>query len=262
MFRLPSTYEGFAWANATYLILTNYFTLTIWHFFARLPSVSVTSTKKAYKKRLVHVVIPWRKIGMLPVWYMYTPPVKLQHSSIWYKRRGGWLTHMPRKSRTGQGHGMFKWAVPTIQSKRRKLCRFASWKIASAKISHEAGMDPPITSRPVQSNFTSLKALVKRQVVADCVLPSHSVFCELRIVVLNEAVDLGQSAAFTWRTENSISYNFDVRQRARISLSFWFLLLCFLRANFFLIVWDARRFAKAFLLILVLRSLHFSKLES
>jgi len=207
----------------------------------------------------VHVVIPRWKIGMLPVRYMNASPVKLEHSSIWYNSRGGWLTHMPRKSWTGQGHGMFKWVVPTVQSKWRKLCRFASWKIASAKISHEAGMDPPITSRPVQSNFTSLKALVKRQIVANRVLPSYSIFCEFGIVVLNEAVDLRQSGAFTWRTENSISDNFDVRQRTRISLSFCFLLLCFLHANVFFIVWDTRRFAKTFPLIRVLRSLHFSK---
>ena len=116
-------------------------------------------------------------------------------------------------------------------------------------------MNPPVTSTLVVSNFTPLKTFLKRQIMADCVLPSHSVFGEFGIVVLNEAVDLGQGSLCSWWAENGVGNNLNVGQTTRVSLSTPFLLRLKVR-NLFFLAWYTSWLWSNFSLIPFLCTLH------
>ena len=95
--------------------------------------------------------------------------------------------------------------VPTFQSQIWILGhQFTSWEISAAKCFQKTGMDVPVTSGFVHCDLSSLKAFMKRQIVADSVFPAYSMLGEARIVVLDEIIDLRLSDTFLRWSEDSI----------------------------------------------------------
>ena len=151
---------------------------------------------------------------------------------------------------------IFEWRVSPIHNKMWILRSLASGKISSTEIGQEFGMNPPVASTLVKSDFTSLKTFMKRQIMADCILPSHSVFSKFRIGILYEAVDLRQSFLSLWRTEDGVGNGLNVRQRTRIPLALFLVWLCWVRNFVFLGAWYTRWLMETFPLIQFLCTFH------
>ena len=107
--------------------------------------------------------------------------------------------------------------ISNFQSCIVAVHRFTPWKISAAKCYHKTGVNVPVTASSIHRDPSSLKAFMKRQIVADSVLPAYSMFSEARIVVLDETVYLRQRGALLGWAKDGISNYFYVRERRRIS---------------------------------------------
>ena len=140
------------------------------------------------KLNLVDPVIP-REVGVLPVRFRYTLPVIMQRSK-WWKKRLTRLTDMTSRDNTWHRKLIFMPTARTFQAQTWTTGQFSSGKIPAAELCQKAGVDMPVATGLVHCYLSTLKALVKWQVMAHCVLPAQSVLCKLGVAVLDEAVDL------------------------------------------------------------------------
>ena len=167
---------------------------------------------------------------------MHASPLIAQRSKG-YEKRPGQFTDMTIRNSTGHNGLILTQTTPMFWAQRWILREFPSRKVTLTKLYQKAGMDLPIATGLVHR---TLKTLMKRQIVANCVLPAHSILCELREVALDEAVDLSQGAPFERRAENCVGDEFYIGEWRRISLSFWLRFLRLLHIIPLLLSWHRK----------------------
>ena len=115
---------------------------------------------------------------------------------------------------------IFIWTfIPMFQGGWWKLRQLVSWKISPTELAYKAWMYPPVAAFLIESHFPAYKAVVKGEVMTDCVLPAGSVLCKLWMALFNELVYLRQGKSLAWRTENGMCYYCYIWQSRRIPLS-------------------------------------------